>query len=139
MNAPFSQVERLGRLTTVLGEDSLVLLRFDGSDHVNALFEYRIEALAANGDIDFDALLGTHATVTIDGHDGARHFDGIVTQTRWAGMGENGHRYDVVLRPWLWLAGRRRNQRIFHDKNVVQILRELFPPAPGNAARCPGD
>ncbi|RCW87060.1 type VI secretion system Vgr family protein [Paracoccus lutimaris] len=126
MNAPFSQVDRLGRLTTVLGEDALVLLRFDGSDHVNALFEYRIEALAANGDIDFDALLGTHATVTIDGHRDARHFDGIVTQIRWAGVGENGHRYDVILRPWCWLAGRRRNQRIFHDRTVVQILRELF-------------
>ncbi len=126
MNAPFSQVDRLGRLNTVLGEDALALLRFDGSDHVNALFEYRVEALAAHGGIDFDALLGTHATVTIDGHHGARHFDGIVTQTRWAGVGENGHRYDVELRPWAWLAGRRRNQRIFHDKSVVQILRELF-------------
>jgi uncharacterized protein involved in type VI secretion and phage assembly len=52
MNAPFSQVERLGRLTTVLGDDVLVLLRFAGSDHVNALFEYRVEALAANAALD---------------------------------------------------------------------------------------
>ena len=88
MNAPFSQVEHLGRLTTVLGEDVLVLLRFAGSDHVNALFEYRIEALATNGVIDFDKLLGTPATVTIDGHEGDRHFNGIVTQTRWAGLAE---------------------------------------------------
>ena len=126
MNAPFSQVDRLGRLTTVLGDDVLVLLRFAGSDHVNALFEYRVEALAANGALDFDHLLGTPATVSIDGHDGDRHFNGIVTQTRWAGLAENGHRYEVTLRPWCWLAGRRRNQRIFHDKTVVQILRELF-------------
>ncbi|GLK63088.1 hypothetical protein GCM10017635_05570 [Paracoccus kondratievae] len=41
-------------------------------------------------------------------------------------MGENGHRYDLVLRPWFWLAGRRRNQRIFHNRTVVQILRELL-------------
>ncbi len=126
MNAPFSQVERLGRLTTVLGDDVLVLLRFAGSDHVNALFEYRVEALAANGAIDFDKLLGTPATVTIDGHEGDRHFNGIVTQTRWAGLAEHGHRYEVTLRPWCWLAGRRRNQRIFHNRTVVQILHELF-------------
>ena len=43
MNAPFSQVDRLGRLNTVLGEDALALLRFDGSDHMNELFEYRVD------------------------------------------------------------------------------------------------
>ncbi|WP_081967530.1 type VI secretion system Vgr family protein [Paracoccus halophilus] len=126
MNAPYSQVQRLGRLTTVLGADALVLLRFDGADHVNELFEYRVEALAASGDVDFDALMGSHATVTVEGARGRRHFDGIVTQGRWLGAGENGHRYDLVLRPWFWLAGRRRNLRIFHNQTVVQILRALF-------------
>ena len=46
MNAPFKQADRLGRLTTVLGPDALALLRFDGSDYMNDLFEYRVEALA---------------------------------------------------------------------------------------------
>ncbi len=126
MNAPFKQAERLGRLTTALGADTLVLLRFDGSDHLNELFEYRIEALATRDDLDFDALIGTHASVQIDGREGPQYFDGIVTQTRWAGVGENGHRYDLILRPWFWLAGQRRNQRIFHNKTVVQILQELL-------------
>ena len=126
MNAPFKQAERLGRLTTELGPDVLVLLRFDGSDHLNGLFEYRVEALATRDDLDFDALVGTHATVEIEAHEVMRPFDGIVTSARWAGVGENGHRYDLTLRPWFWLAGRRRNQRIFHNKTVIQILRELL-------------
>ena len=126
MNAPFSQAERLGRLTTELGPDTLSLLRFDGSDHLNDLFEYRVEALAIREDLDFDALVGTHATVEIEAHEQMRPFDGIVTSARWAGVGENGHRYDLTLRPWFWLAGRRRNQRIFHNKTVVQIIQELL-------------
>ncbi|RJL07996.1 type VI secretion system Vgr family protein [Paracoccus siganidrum] len=126
MPALFKQSERLGRLTTDLGADVLVLLRFDGSDHLNDLFEYRVEALASRADLDFDSLIGTHATVEIEGREGTRHFDGIVTQTRWAGVGENGHRYDLTLRPWFWLASRRRNQRIFHNMTVVQILQELL-------------
>ena len=76
MNAPFSQTERLGRLTTELGPDVLSLLRFDGSDHLNDLFEYRVEALATREDRDFDALVGTHATVEIGTHDGSRLFSG---------------------------------------------------------------
>ena len=126
MNAPLRQSERLGRLTTALGPDTLALLRFDGTDHLNDLFEYRIEALATRPDLDFDALIGTHATVEIETRDVTQPFDGIVTQARWAGVGENGHRYDLTLRPWFWLASRRRNQRIFHDKTVVQILQELL-------------
>lgn len=126
MNAPFKQTDRLGRLTTSLGPDALVLLRFDGSDYMNNLFEYRIEALAPNGDVDFDQLLGTHATIEIDGREGGRVFDGIVTQAKWSGVGENGHRYSIVLRPWAWLAGRRRNQRIFHNKTVIQIIQDIF-------------
>ncbi|MDF3607463.1 type VI secretion system tip protein TssI/VgrG [Paracoccus sp. DMF-8] len=126
MNAALRQADRLGRLTTVLGQDVLVLLRFDGTDHLNDLFEYRVEALSACNDLDFDALVGTHATVTIEGREGPRHFDGIVTQARWSGVGENGHRYDLVLRPWFWLAGRRRNQRIFHNQTVTDILKDLL-------------
>ena len=126
MNAPFKQAGRLGRLATVLGQDKLVLLRFDGSDQMNELFEFRVEALSATGDIDFDQLVGTHASVEIEGREGTRIFDGIVTQARWAGVGENGHRYDLVLRPWLWLAGRRRNQKIFHNKTVVQIIEQVL-------------
>ncbi|WP_255435628.1 type VI secretion system Vgr family protein [Paracoccus sp. S1E-3] len=134
MNAPFKQAERLGRLTTALGPDVLGLLRFDGSDYLNDLFEYRVEALAARDDLDFDALVGTHATVEIEAHDRMRPFDGIVTQVRWAGVGENGHRYDLTLRPWFWLAGRRRNQRIFHDRTVVEILQELLADYAGLGA-----
>ncbi|QFQ86584.1 type VI secretion system tip protein VgrG [Paracoccus kondratievae] len=126
MNVPFRQAERLGRLTTELGDDVLVLLRLDGSEFLNDLFEYRVEALAARNDLDFDALIGTHATVEIGTHAGTRLFDGIVTSARWAGVGESGHRYDLTLRPWLWLAGLRRNQRIFHNRTVVEIARELL-------------
>ncbi|MCQ0970251.1 type VI secretion system tip protein VgrG [Paracoccus sp. TK19116] len=126
MNAPLRQTDRLGRLTTVLGPEALALLRFDGTDHVNENFEYRVEALSTSRDLDFDTLLGTHATVEIEGREGPQAFDGIVTQARWAGVGENGHRYDLTLRPWFWLAGRRRNQRIFHDQTVVQILQTLL-------------
>ena len=126
MSPPYSQVDRLGRLTTVLDEDALVLLRFDGSDHMNDLFEYRVEALAAHSDIDLNAILGTHATVALEGLGGTRHFDGIVTRIRWVGASENGQRYDLILRPWFWLAGRRRNQRIFHNQSVVAILRRLL-------------
>ncbi len=117
----------MGRLSTVLGQDVLVLQRFEGTDHLNALFDYHVDCLAARPDVDFDALLGTHATVTLVSHDGSdQHFDGIVTEVRWLGAGDNGHRYRLHLQPWFYLASLRRNQRIFHNKTVITILTELL-------------
>lgn len=127
MNQFFSQSNRLGRLNTSLGQDVLVLLRFTGDDHLNDLFQYTVEALSTQANVNFDDLIGTHATVTIETQSrGPRLFDGIVTEAKWAGSGENGHRYALTLRPWLWLASRRRNQRIFHNMSVVDILDQLF-------------
>ncbi len=127
MNDVFKQANRLGKLTTALGEDVLVLLRFDGTEHVNDLFTFQVEALSTDPDINFDDLIGTHATVEIESRaDGPRYYDGIVADAEWAGAGENGIRYNLTLRPWFWLAKHRRNQRIFHAKTVVQILTELL-------------
>lgn len=127
MNVAFLQKSRAGRLSTTLGDDVLVLLRFEGADYLNSLFEYSVDCLATTPDIDFDALIGTHATVTLKTHQGTdRPFDGIVTEARWLGAGENGHRYRLTLQPWFYLASLRRNQRIFHEKTVVEILQELL-------------
>ncbi len=117
----------MGRLLTALGKDVLVLQRFEGQDHLSRLSEYAADCLAVAPDIDFDALIGTHASVTLRTHDGAeRNFSGIVTEARWLGPGENGHRYRLMLKPWFWLATLRRNQRIFHNKTAPQILEAIF-------------
>ena len=42
----FTQDARLGRLTTVLGSDALVLLRMDGTEELSGDFEWRVEALS---------------------------------------------------------------------------------------------
>ena len=127
MSQIFKQDHRMGRLLTALGKDVLVLRRFEGADHINALFEYQVDCLATSSDLNFDDLLGTHATVTLLDRAGAEQpFDGIVTEARWLGTGDNGHRYRLILKPWFYLASLRRNQRIFHRKTVDVILTELL-------------
>jgi type VI secretion system secreted protein VgrG len=125
MKAPFSQAGRLGKFHTDRGLDELYLLRFSGTDSLNALFDYRVEALSADEDLNFDELLGTHGRVEIETRHGPAWFDGIITRAVWMGPGENGQRYDVELRPWLWLATKRRSQRIFHQMTAPQIIEQV--------------
>lgn len=131
MNSPFRQDTRRAQLSTALGPDVLVLLRFSGTDRLNDLFEYHVEALSTDGSVDFDKLLGTHATFTIKTPQGDRHYDGIIEQAEWVGASKDGYHYLFTLRPWFWLAGLRRNQRIFHNKSVVEILAQLLQPYGG--------
>ncbi len=126
MDSSFLQSERLGKLTTTLGEEALVLLRFNGAEYLNNLFEFHVEALSENPDIDLADLVGTHASVEIGSPQEGRSFDGIVTAARWLGVGESGYRYDLTLRPWFWLCGKRRNQRIFHYQDVLSIIRTVL-------------
>ena len=129
MASDFLQDGRMGMLTTALGPDELVLLRFTGEEHVNDLFTYTVEAMSESAEIDFDALVGTAACVSLKTFENPdQPFHGIVTAAKFIGVSENGWRYNLTLRPWFWLAGLRRNQRIFANQSVVEILDELLSP-----------
>ncbi len=52
MSSHFSQQDRQGRLSTVLGPDTLALLRMDGTEELSGDFEWRVEALAGDGGLD---------------------------------------------------------------------------------------
>ncbi|MBT0958116.1 type VI secretion system tip protein VgrG [Alphaproteobacteria bacterium KMM 3653] len=126
MNAHYTQDNNIGSLQTTLGKDVFLLLALNGTDYVNDLFTYKVRALIRE-ELDYDAVLGTHATVALTTvNHGATHFDGIVTEIDWLKMTESGEEYELTLRPWFYLAGKRRQQRIFHDMSVDEILTEVL-------------
>ncbi len=127
-----SQAKRNTKLLTTLGPDALQLRQFDGTDFVDDLFEYSVEAQTDDLQIDLDSLLGTHATVVMEDLEfGVRHFDGIITNGRWVANRGDIAVMRLTMRPWFYLLGQRRNQRIFHEKDVNTILSELFEPYSG--------
>lgn len=132
MPVDLSQSSRLGKLHSPFGANNLVLLRMDGTDLVDGLFEYRIEALSMTANLNFDDGIGQNISVEVNTHNhGKKWFDGILTEAQWLGVHEGGHLYRLVLRPWFWLAENRRNQRIFHEKTVADILDEVLSEYPG--------
>lgn len=117
----------MGRLTTNLGGNRLALIEFNGQEQVNDLFTYRVECLALNNDgFHFDDLIGTVVTAAIEHRTGTRHYNGLVVEASWLGASVTGHRYQLLLRPWLYLATLRRNQRIFHRLTAPEILTQLL-------------
>ena len=130
MSADLSQTQRTAKLKTPLGEDVLALVRFEGTEGLGELFEYHIEALSKEEHIDFDKAIGQSCTIKLDTFEGKeRVYDGILTEARWIGKKLEYFHYRLVLRPWLWLLGHKADARIFLDKNVKDIIQDVFDKA----------
>lgn len=125
-----STVNRWIDLETPLDSGILVAERVKGAETLGRLFEYELMALSERHDVDFDALLGEHVSIGLELSDAAfgvrRFIDGRVAQISLVGMADNLFRYRIVLRPWLWMLTRTADCRIFQNRNVRQIIEDVF-------------
>ena len=134
MSDTLTQDTRIGKLTTPLGQDTLVLSRIHAGEALSECFTYTIDALSEKSDLDFNPALGKHCTVTVKTYDGERHFDGILTEALFIGAssgitGPAYYSYQLTLRPWLWLLSHRADCRIYHEKKVNEIILDVFQRA----------
>ena len=132
-------------IDTPLGRD-LTLTRFHGSEHVGCLSEFQVQLKSKRSDIVGEDLLGKRVTIELQmptGLGSQRYFNGYVT--RWCGLtevveavqGQNqskAYLYDATIHPWLWFLTRRANSRIFQNKSVPGIIKEVFGAHAGLAS-----
>lgn len=90
------------------------------------MFEFRVEALSSDMDIDFTAAIGKACGVSFASYGSTRHFNGILTEAQWIGAKQEKYAYRLTLRPWLWLLGRTAKSRIFKQKTLEDILSQVF-------------
>ncbi|MDR7040138.1 type VI secretion system secreted protein VgrG [Methylobacterium sp. BE186] len=99
----------------------------EADEGLSEAFEYRIEALSPQRNIDFSQSIGKLCTASLQSYEGAvRHFNGVLVEAQWIGVQQDLFAYRLVLRPWFWLLGRKANCRIFNEKNVLDIIEEVF-------------
>jgi type VI secretion system secreted protein VgrG len=122
-----SQEGRIAVLSTPLGKDRLAITALDATEGLSELFEFRVEAVSLDGNIDFDQLLGRECTVafTLLGRP-KRFFSGIVAEAQAIGSYEDLFVYRFVLRPAFWLLTRATNCRIFHRKTALTIVTDVL-------------
>ena len=123
------QSDRFAQLSTPLGEDVLVLTQFDGYESISDNFEWSIDALLNYGEepVDTSKIIGKPCYVTLSGYTGEeRNFHGICSEVRFLGWQGKYMKYQLVLRPWTWLLTRETQCEIFHEKSVVDIIKQVF-------------
>jgi len=118
---------RVVELATTLEPDKLLFHSMRGKEELGRLGEYRLEMLSLDPKIDFDAVLGQPLTVKLAlDNDEQRMFSGHVSRISQVGTHGRFTVYRATVRPWLWFLTRTTNCRIFQDKTVPDILKEVF-------------
>ncbi|MDO8984622.1 type VI secretion system Vgr family protein [Cypionkella sp.] len=126
MPTTFSQDNRIGRMFTPLPANDLVLVEFSGSEAVNAISQFRVKALSAKPISEIEPLLGEAIAIEVVTPLGnVRDFHQMVDAIRYLGPEGLNHIYEFELRPWFWQLSRRINYRIFHEQNVIDVIRKI--------------
>ncbi|MFZ6751594.1 type VI secretion system Vgr family protein [Undibacterium sp. Ren11W] len=129
-----SQHARLITLETAQGSDlpdSLMVESFSGTEAVNALFCFDIDALSLSTAVDLKQFIGEEITLRLLQADGSkRAWHGYCTEAQWLGADGGVARYRLRLEPFLAFLRLRRDAFIFQDKDAQEIVSDLLADYP---------
>lgn len=130
-------------------------VRLSGSDKLGTLYKYTLDVMTVDEPtlgvwqakelVSPDALIGTEMTAVIEyegsgtfmpglrGNAGSanlgagkREITGLITAVRSNDADDRHAYYRLTIRPWLWLATRNRENRIFQNQSVVEITESIL-------------
>ncbi|MDX2427109.1 MAG: type VI secretion system Vgr family protein, partial [Xanthomonadales bacterium] len=104
----------------------LVVQSMSGDEALGGLFNYNLELLSQDFELHFDQVVGQQVTVALELPEGKRHFNAFITEFRYLGHSDRYARYQATLRPWLWFLTRTSDCKIFQEKKVPDIIKEVF-------------
>ena len=106
--------------------DDLLIESISGEERMGRLFVFQFELLSGNHELHFDKVVGQKVTAILVLENGERFFHGYITEFRYAGSRNEFARYHATVRPWLWFLTRTADCRIFQEKSVPDIIKEVF-------------
>ncbi|MCC6535889.1 MAG: type VI secretion system tip protein VgrG [Burkholderiales bacterium] len=126
---------RVAQIATKLDADAVLLERVTGREELGRLFEYSVDLVSERATIKPEDLLGTNVTLLLATEDEAtpRYINGFVTSLTELGEVRTtafksgvAYGYRILVHPWAWFATRRSDCRIFNNKSVPDIVKEVL-------------
>ena len=122
-----TQKKRAIQVFSPLGEDVLWFYRMRCSERLARPYEFELEALSEDPAIAPSDLLGQIVTVQLTLPDNTpRYFNGYVSRFGQYGTVGAFPCYRLTLRSWFWLLSLTANCRIFQQKTVPDIVKQVF-------------
>jgi type VI secretion system secreted protein VgrG len=117
---------RMMELTTPVGKD-LLFHTLRGREELGRSSEFELSALSTRNDIKPSDLLGKSITVKLElVKGGFRYFNGYVTRFAQGETLGRYYEYRMTVHSWLWFLTRTADCKIFQEKTVPDIIKEVF-------------
>ncbi len=124
-----SQNDRLIRIASPLGDNTFIVLSFAGVEEISEMFSFKVELASERSGITFDQLAGKNVTIGIKSSEArTRFFNGVVVAFSPTQVSEKqGYsKYSAVIKPSFWLLTECYDCRIFQDKSIPDIIKEVL-------------
>jgi len=98
-----------------------------GKESLSAGFEYCIDLLATDAQLELKRFLGRALSLETrlsDGSSFAR--SGLVRAALKLGSDGGFARYRITVVPWIWLLTRGRHNRVFQERSLIEIVEAVF-------------
>ena len=123
----YSQQNRELQFHSPLGKDVLLIMAMQGHEALSETYLYQLTLKSEKKNITAKQLLGKSVSLQVQLPNGEmRELNGLVTRFFRAGGFDTFTHYQLEMRPWLWLLGKSSDCRIFQNKTVLDIIKEIF-------------
>jgi type VI secretion system secreted protein VgrG len=97
------------------------------TEGLSQVTEITVEFLSSKQDIDIGDFVGKTMSIAIDDADEEkRYFSGTCVSVEHIGVYQGMAHFVAEVRSWLWMLNRTRENRIFQDKSVLDIITEVI-------------
>lgn len=118
--------DRLFRVTTA-SSASFMLSRISGHEQLGRPFDFEVSLLSKSREVSPAEVLGKPMVLHLPvSPTETRYFHGLVSQLSAEGMQGRHWLYRARMRPWLWFLSCTSNCRVFQNKTVPEIAKEIF-------------
>jgi type VI secretion system secreted protein VgrG len=123
-----SQINRPFRVKSSLGDDALLLESFTGFEQMSRPFRFVLRLLSDDPNLDMKGVLNKPMVLSIKlDEDLERHIHGNVSRFKQLEYGDDGMTaYEAEIVPWFWFLTLFNDCRIFQNKNVPDIVQQVF-------------
>jgi type VI secretion system secreted protein VgrG len=114
-------------VVTALPDETFILRKLTGTETLSRGFEFRVEVLSPNEDVDFTQLVGRSVSVKVmPAGDEARLFNGVILRIGKVGTQERYVVYEMIVVPWFRLLQLTRNCRVRTETTTDEVVREVL-------------
>ncbi|MFW6255081.1 MAG: type VI secretion system Vgr family protein [Chitinivibrionales bacterium] len=105
------------------------VIDFEGKDSISSPYEFTINLISRNPDIQADEVVNKQATLYVYRDEEYYPYSGIISDFNYIETTTDFSRYSVVMVPRLWLLNMNHQTRIFQKMTVPDIVKQVLDEA----------